>query len=123
MTRREGYEAPGCEVVGGAREALELLEGEEEVVIGGGAQIYELFADRLDVVHLTVALGRWEGDTRLTPLAPEGWRVSHAEVCARGPRDDAEHAYVVLERVEGARALAPEFAGEVPSGWWSGARE
>ena len=50
-------------------------------------------------------------------------RRALSEVRARGPRDDAEHAYVVLERVEGERALAPEFAGEVPSGWWSGARE
>ncbi len=119
MTRREGFEAPGCEVVGSVREALELLEGEEEVVIGGGAQIYDLFAQRLDEVHLTVALGRWEGDTRMTPLSPEGWRVERAELHEAGERDDAAHAYVVLRRVEGEGALSREALEEVPRAWWS----
>ncbi|MGN7477403.1 type 3 dihydrofolate reductase [Solibacillus silvestris] len=63
ITRNEHYEAAEIEVVGSLQEALALAKDAEEIMIIGGAQIFEqamALADRLYITHIH---NSFNGDT------------------------------------------------------------
>lgn len=63
LTRRSGYEAPGAVVIHDLAElaGLELMDG--EVMVIGGAQIYELLLPRMQCISVSEVHGRHEADT------------------------------------------------------------
>ena len=62
VTRNETFDAPGCEVASSFDSALSLCEGEAEVFIIGGAQLYELSLARANSLILTVLERKVDGD-------------------------------------------------------------
>jgi len=62
ITRKEGFEAEGAEVVHSLEDAIALAKNEEEVFIVGGAQIYELALPYLDILEITEIHAAPEGD-------------------------------------------------------------
>lgn len=63
ITRNEDFTAEGIEVVGSLEEALALVEGEEEVMIIGGAQIFEQSMAIADRLYITFIDHSFKGDT------------------------------------------------------------
>lgn len=63
ITRNEHFAAEGTEVVGSLEEALALVEGEEEVMIIGGAQIFEQSMAIADRLYITFINHSFKGDT------------------------------------------------------------
>ena len=78
---------------------LAALLGADEIIIAGGEDIYRAFLDLTDVIELTeVALdiaGRRAFSRR---SIPDEWREIAREAPPRGPKDEADFAYVTLER-------------------------
>lgn len=73
---RKATELPeGFELVGSCGEALERLEGEEQISIIGGAQIYAEMLPLCDEVLLSYVFHPYEGDTELPPFE-EDFEVS-----------------------------------------------
>lgn len=105
LTRRPGFQAPGCVVVGSIDEALKearATAADEAMVIGGG-EVYREFLPLCSKVHLTLVEGDFEGDTFFPAdlLDSPEWRTVHEvrwEADAKNPRDAR---YLVLTR-EGA---------------------
>lgn len=68
LTRREGYVAPGAEVVCD----VALLERRnlqhEEVMVIGGAQIYELMLPKMNRLYVSEVSGVYEADTYFPPF-------------------------------------------------------
>ena len=97
LTRDGSWHSPGAEVVSSAEQALAALEGEPEVSVIGGAEIYELFLKRADKVWLTRVHISPEGDTVLPDFAHDTWRQT---VFMRGQPmpQEPDHDFVVLER-------------------------
>ena len=62
ITRTEGFQANGAEVVHSLEEAVALAKTEEEVFIVGGAQIYALSLPMIDVLEITEVHAHFEGD-------------------------------------------------------------
>ena len=62
ITRSEGYQANGAEVVHSLEEAVALAKTEEEVFIVGGAQIYALSLPMIDILEITEVHAHFEGD-------------------------------------------------------------
>jgi dihydrofolate reductase len=56
-------EYPEVEAYASIDAALEALEGEDTVFIGGGEAVYEQFLPRADRLELTLVEGNYEGDT------------------------------------------------------------
>jgi dihydrofolate reductase len=56
-------EYPDVEAYASIDAALEALEGEDTVFIGGGEAVYEQFLPRADRLELTLVEGDYEGDT------------------------------------------------------------
>ncbi|MEK4386068.1 dihydrofolate reductase [Solibacillus sp. FSL W7-1464] len=63
ITRNTDFAADGIEVVGSLEEALSLVEGEEEVMIIGGAQIFEQSMEIADRLYITLINHSFKGDT------------------------------------------------------------
>ncbi|MDO3412860.1 dihydrofolate reductase [Saccharibacillus sp. CPCC 101409] len=84
LTRDTGFDAEGANVVHTPEEALEAAEGEEVMIIGG-AQIYELFFPRADRLRVTRVQGTFEGDTHFPKLDWTPWTLAQSE---EGPRDE-----------------------------------
>jgi dihydrofolate reductase len=91
LTRDEGWQAEGAEVVHSAAEALEAAGDAEEIAVIGGAEIFALFMGEADRIELTEVHRTVDGDTKMPPLG-QGWRVTHREM--GGPDFD----FVTLER-------------------------
>lgn len=64
LTREASYEAPGAQVIHDVAqlEALELMD--PEVMVIGGAQIYELMLPRMQKLCVSAVHGSYEADTR-----------------------------------------------------------
>ncbi|RUT35228.1 dihydrofolate reductase [Arsenicitalea aurantiaca] len=81
VTRQPGYHPDGVIVISGLAEALghaeaiALADGAEEIMIGGGATLYEAFmpvAQRLYITHVDLEP---EGDTRFPEIDPALWEA------------------------------------------------
>ena len=72
LTRNKKYTAAKCIVVHSVEEALNAarsalpagkkVEREQEILIIGGAEIYELFLPRAERIYLTIVFGTFAGD-------------------------------------------------------------
>ncbi|RHA43567.1 dihydrofolate reductase [Cellulomonas rhizosphaerae] len=73
LSRSDGFDAPGAEVVGSLPAALELLGDEDVWVVGGGAVYAQALplAGRVEVTVVGVAV---DGDTWAPDLPDDEWR-------------------------------------------------
>lgn len=89
LSRDPGFGADGVEVYGGLDEALAALADCEEVMVGGGAELYAAALPRADRLLLSVVHGAFVGDTFFPPFDAGAWGVAErVEVPA-----DAVNAY------------------------------
>ncbi len=100
ITRNPDYAADGADVAGSIHEALAMCEGEPEVSIIGGGQVYEQAMDRTDRIYLTRIHLTVDGDTFLPELPENEWQEVERREFEKGERDDAAFTLVVLDRVK-----------------------
>lgn len=99
ISRRPGYQAPGCEVYATLTAALAACADCAEVMIVGGAELYAAalaIAERLYLTEVETAL---EGDVWFPAIAPDEWREMSAIRHERDDRHAHAYRYRVLERV------------------------
>ncbi len=83
ITRSENYEAAGTYVVHSLEDGIKMAqdEGEKEVFIIGGGQIYELGLAHANKIYLTEIDGVIEGDTHFPDFDKKEWietsRIHH----------------------------------------------
>jgi dihydrofolate reductase len=70
----------------------------DEIVIGGGGEIYAQTIARASRLFITEVAIDAQGHARFPPIDPREWLEVERETGARGPRDDAEFAFVAYER-------------------------
>ena len=101
LTRQVGFLArdPAVTVVTTLEAALQAAGDVPEVMIIGGAEIYQLALPLAQRIILTRVHANVQGDTHFSPLDPKAWRVASSETYAA----DEKHAYSMtfedLERV------------------------
>ncbi len=76
VTRQNNYTAPGCAVVHQLEEGVKMAEqnGEQELFIIGGADIYKLGMDLANKLYLTEIDADIEGDTLFPSYNKELWQ-------------------------------------------------
>jgi dihydrofolate reductase len=99
VTRDEGWTRPGVEVAPSLDAALERAAGAQEIMIGGGGEIYAQALARAGRLYLTEVDAAPEADVGFPPLDPAQWREIRREAGVRGPNDEADFAFVDYERV------------------------
>lgn len=82
LSRQPGYRPPGVDVAATPDEAIALAGDAEEVMIVGGAQIYEVFLPMTDRIYRTSVHTDVEGDAFFPQLDEGEWRVVSDEPLA-----------------------------------------
>ncbi|ATQ69963.1 MULTISPECIES: dihydrofolate reductase [Methylosinus] len=92
-------------------ESLALAMGAQEAAVAGGAEIFAAFLPLADVIHLTEVALTVEGDAIFPALDPREWRETERLTPPRAAEDEADCAFVRLERTSGREAQTA-VAGE-----------
>src|SRR3984957_16365939 len=69
-----------------------------EIIIGGGGEIFAQTIARASRLFITEVALDAEGEARFPAIDPREWREIKRETGERGPRDDADFAFVDYER-------------------------
>jgi len=76
ITRNPNYSAAGCEVVSDIDTALEICAGDEEIMLIGGASLYQQTIDRASRMYITLIHHAFSGDTWFPEFDPGDWQVA-----------------------------------------------
>ena len=80
--------------------ALQQVDGERVMIIGGG-QIYKAFEGEADIVHLTQVHAAPEGDTFFVFQDPDLWQEQDRQRFAADNKNSADYSFVTLVRKPG----------------------
>ena len=98
ITRSHSYEAPGATVVHSVEVALAAAGEVEEIIIGGGANLYTQLLSRTNRIYLTLIEAVLEGDA----FFPENDWLAWQEIFHQHHPADERHNYpftwLILER-------------------------
>lgn len=76
LSTGKSYKGSGIDVVRSIDEALELASGHTEVMVIGGASVYEQCLPYADKLYLTLVNGAFKGDTRFPERSSGDWEVN-----------------------------------------------
>src|SRR5687767_4653834 len=92
VTRQQQFTAEGCKIVSSAEEGIQFAKdnGEDELMILGGGEIYKQALSKTDKVYLTRVYHSFEEADTFFPELPETeWKV----VCSDKHSADEKHKY------------------------------
>jgi len=105
VTRQNGYQAKGADVVADLDHAIVLagnrivsLGLKPEICIIGGGELYRQAIEIADKLYVTHVMAEPEGDTFFPLIEPSRWTPVHREEIPAGEKDSAETLYVLYER-------------------------
>ena len=98
MTRDPEYQALGCIVVDSVAAGLAAAEPAEEIMIIGGATLYQQTLERADRIYLTLVQAEVEGDVYLPEFEPSLWRETWREDHSADDRHVYPFSFMLLER-------------------------
>ena len=104
ITRDAAFKADGVRVVHSLEQALALAEkiclidGSEEAIVIGGAEIYALALPHADRLYLTQVHADVEGDAYFPPLDLAQWHEKGREDFAAQAPNPYDYTFLILER-------------------------
>ncbi len=110
LTRDPDYQAEGAIVVTTIEEALAVAKtcaaqrAAGEIMVIGGAQIYEAARDIAQRIYWTDVEAEPPGDTFFSKLDPSQWNLVAEEPIDKGPRDEYSATLKIYERQAGDTA-------------------
>jgi dihydrofolate reductase len=102
---RSGFSAPGTDTVATLDEARELLAGEPELMVIGGAEVFRITLPQMDLIHLTRVHCWIDGDVFMPELAANQWREVAREERAADERNRLAISFTQLERIRPSPAV------------------
>ena len=98
LTRQRDYKAQGCVVCHDVESALAACAGFEEVMVMGGAALYETFLPRAARIYLTRVAAEVEGDVWFPTFDQGAWNEVEREEREADARNEYPCSFLVLER-------------------------
>ena len=99
ITRNSDFQAVDCTVVHSLEEALAVVIDAPEVMIVGGATIYQQALACADTMILTFVEGYFEGDTFFPEWDPNEWQQTHTESHPADDKNPYSYTFMTLIRV------------------------
>ncbi len=107
VSRNLDYKADGCWVCASLEQAIEKAYTEaSEVMIVGGAHIYQLALDQASKLYLTHIQADVAGDTFFPKWEKSNWRVVSQSVHDADERNPYNYSFVEYERINVASDLS-----------------
>lgn len=98
VTRTAGYRAPGCDVAASLDVVLEMLEGEEIMIIGGG-ELYRQMMPLAQRMVLTLVDCAPEADTWFPQWDETQWQLESEHTVAADERNPYDFRILDLRRL------------------------
>jgi dihydrofolate reductase len=98
VVTRQDIEIAGCEVVKSIDEGIKLCKGEDEVFIGGGAEIYRQAMNKTDSIYLTVVHKSFDADTFFPEIDYSKWIEISREDHPADEKNNIPYSFIVLDR-------------------------
>lgn len=99
LTRNSSFSHEGIEALSDMNEILALAAEDEEVVIMGGAELYEMFLPYAARMYLTRIDAEFEGDTFFPAFDEKEWAVTAEKTGQTDEKNQHPHTFQTLERV------------------------
>ena len=99
ITRDESYTADGCDVVYSIDDAISLAGDIDEVMVIGGANIYQQFLEKCDRLYLSRVLGEFEGDAWFPEIDFNVWRLIEKEDHKADEKNECDYSFQIYERI------------------------
>ncbi|WKA54993.1 dihydrofolate reductase [Planococcus shixiaomingii] len=98
LTTEGNKRFPGCETAHSVEGVFELCQGEEEIFIFGGEQIYDAFLPYVEKMHITKIHHEFDGDTFFPEVDFKEWQEVSAETGITDSENPYAYSFHVYER-------------------------
>jgi len=98
LTRDKDFKEDGCRVVHSVAEAKKSISGYQEVMIIGGAKVYEEFLPYANKMYLTLIDAEVEGDTYFPKYIESDWEIVKKEAFNFDEKNKYSGHFVELKR-------------------------
>jgi dihydrofolate reductase len=98
VVTRQDIKIEGAEVVKSIDDGIALCQGEDEVFIGGGAEIYRQAMDKTDKIYLTIVHETFEADTFFPEINYKEWVETEREDHQADEKNKLPYSFITLER-------------------------
>ena len=99
VTKNRFYHADGCVLVHSLDDALAVAGQAPEVMIVGGAALYEAMLPRTGRLYLTLIKAVFAGDTRFPKLDSSEWRETERSDHTADEKNPHAYSFVTLDRI------------------------
>ena len=99
ISRNAEYKSAGCTVFTNIEDALEYCHYHDEVIIMGGAELYQQTLSRAARIYLTEVHAEVDGDAFFPRYNPEQWREVNRIDCYADEKNEFDYSFVVLDRI------------------------
>ena len=98
LTYQNAFAAPGCITVHSLLAAIQAANGHEELMIIGGAMLYEQLLPMTSKIYLTLIEGQFVGDTYFPHLDMNEWVEVFRQAHSKDNRHSHNFTFVDLKR-------------------------
>jgi len=79
VTRDPEFDAPGCDIAPSLEQAITLAGNVDEVMLIGGASLYEQTINSADCIYMTLIHHVFSGDTWFPEIKSDQWKLASRE--------------------------------------------
>ena len=99
LTRDSNFEAPDCEIATDIDQAMSKVDGSLEVMLIGGASLYEQTIHSADIIYLTLIHHEFNGDTWFPKINPKYWKLKSRDDFERDEKNQFAYSFLKYLRV------------------------
>lgn len=99
LTRDNNFEAPDCEIATDIDQAMSKVDGSVEVMLIGGASLYEQTIHSADIIYLTLIHHEFNGDTWFPEINPKNWELGSRDDFERDEKNQFAYSFLKYLRV------------------------
>ncbi|WP_438969615.1 type 3 dihydrofolate reductase [Methylophaga sp.] len=99
ITSQLDYQAEGCDVVHSIEEALALCADAEEIMVMGGASLYQQTLPLTDKLYLTKVHAQLDGDTWFPELIAQDWQLVSSEDHYADDKNEFDYSFELYQRL------------------------
>lgn len=103
VTHNPDYKALGCTVVHTVEAGLQTVVEAEEVMVIGGASLYQQLLPQAQRIYLTLVEGEFQGDTWFPAFDPGAWTEVWREDHVLNSQNSYPYSFIRLERKQKKR--------------------